>query len=152
MLPRPLSRRGFTLIEIIVVCLMIGILASFAVPEYLRSIETAKADDAVAMVVLTALGDGARRYVMNEFSSLGSNLVIVLPGRSESLRWRRRAVALPARVLQLPLRPGLGDQAVHLPGLQREGGQRVRGLGSRQPGRRRRAGRRRVAGDDPHDV
>ncbi|MDD5030497.1 MAG: ABC transporter permease [Rhodoferax sp.] len=37
-----------------------------------------------AVVVLTALGDGARRYVMNEFSSLGSNLVIVLPGRSQT--------------------------------------------------------------------
>jgi len=37
-----------------------------------------------AVVVLTALGDGARRYVMNEFSSLGTNLVIVLPGRSET--------------------------------------------------------------------
>ncbi len=37
-----------------------------------------------AVVVLTALGDGARRYVMNEFSTLGSNLVIVLPGRSET--------------------------------------------------------------------
>ncbi|MFA7241995.1 MAG: ABC transporter permease [Sulfuricellaceae bacterium] len=37
-----------------------------------------------AVVVLTALGDGARRYVINEFSSLGSNLVIVLPGRSET--------------------------------------------------------------------
>ena len=37
-----------------------------------------------AVVVLTALGDGARRYVVNEFSSLGSNLVIVLPGRSET--------------------------------------------------------------------
>ncbi|HCE10087.1 MAG TPA: peptide ABC transporter permease, partial [Oxalobacteraceae bacterium] len=36
------------------------------------------------VVVLTALGDGARRYVMNEFSSLGTNLVIVLPGRSET--------------------------------------------------------------------
>lgn len=35
-----------------------------------------------AVVVLTALGDGARRYVMNEFSALGSNLVIVLPGRT----------------------------------------------------------------------
>lgn len=35
-----------------------------------------------AVVVLTALGDGARRYVVNEFSSLGANLVIVLPGRS----------------------------------------------------------------------
>jgi len=35
-----------------------------------------------AVVVLTALGDGARRYVVEQFSSLGSNLVIVLPGRS----------------------------------------------------------------------
>ena len=37
-----------------------------------------------AVVVLTALGDGARRYVIGEFSALGSNLVIVLPGRSET--------------------------------------------------------------------
>jgi putative ABC transport system permease protein len=37
-----------------------------------------------AVVVLTALGDGARRYVVGEFGSLGSNLVIVLPGRSET--------------------------------------------------------------------
>ncbi|HET6721037.1 MAG TPA: ABC transporter permease, partial [Rhodocyclaceae bacterium] len=37
-----------------------------------------------AVVVLTALGDGARRYVVNEFSALGTNLVIVLPGRSET--------------------------------------------------------------------
>jgi len=37
-----------------------------------------------AVVTLTALGDGARRYVVNEFSSLGSNLVIVLPGRSQT--------------------------------------------------------------------
>lgn len=35
-----------------------------------------------AVVVLTSLGDGARRYVIEQFSSLGSNLVIVLPGRS----------------------------------------------------------------------
>ena len=37
-----------------------------------------------AVVVLTALGDGARRYVVDEFSSLGTNLVIVLPGRSQT--------------------------------------------------------------------
>jgi putative ABC transport system permease protein len=37
-----------------------------------------------AVVVLTALGDGARRYVIGEFSSLGTNLVIVLPGRSQT--------------------------------------------------------------------
>lgn len=37
-----------------------------------------------AVVVLTALGDGARRYVVDQFSSLGTNLVIVLPGRSQT--------------------------------------------------------------------
>ena len=37
-----------------------------------------------AVVVLTALGEGARRYVINQFSSLGTNLVIVLPGRTET--------------------------------------------------------------------
>jgi putative ABC transport system permease protein len=37
-----------------------------------------------AVVVLTALGEGARLYVINQFASLGSNLVIVLPGRTET--------------------------------------------------------------------
>ena len=37
-----------------------------------------------SVVVLTALGDGARRYVMSEFSSLGTNLVVVIPGRSQT--------------------------------------------------------------------
>jgi len=37
-----------------------------------------------AVVVLTSLGEGARRYVTDEFSSLGTNLVIVIPGRSET--------------------------------------------------------------------
>ncbi len=37
-----------------------------------------------AVVVLTALGEGARMYVINQFSSLGTNLVIVLPGRTET--------------------------------------------------------------------
>ena len=37
-----------------------------------------------AVVVLTGLGEGARRYVINQFSSLGTNLIIVLPGRTET--------------------------------------------------------------------
>ena len=37
-----------------------------------------------AVVVLTALGEGARRFVVNQFSSLGTNLIIVLPGRAET--------------------------------------------------------------------
>ena len=34
--------------------------------------------------VLTALGDSARNYVINEFESLGTHLIIVLPGRTET--------------------------------------------------------------------
>jgi putative ABC transport system permease protein len=37
-----------------------------------------------SVVILTALGEGARRYVTREFISLGTNLLIVLPGRSET--------------------------------------------------------------------
>jgi len=37
-----------------------------------------------AVVVLTALGDGARRYIVDQFSSIGTHLVIVLPGRSQT--------------------------------------------------------------------
>jgi putative ABC transport system permease protein len=37
-----------------------------------------------AVVVLTALGEGARRFVVGEFASLGTNLLIVLPGRTET--------------------------------------------------------------------
>lgn len=38
-----------------------------------------------AVVVLTALGDGARRYVINKFSSIGTNLIVVIPGRAETV-------------------------------------------------------------------
>jgi len=37
-----------------------------------------------AVVILTGLGEGARRFVTGEFASLGTNLVIVMPGRSET--------------------------------------------------------------------
>jgi putative ABC transport system permease protein len=37
-----------------------------------------------SVVILTALGEGARGYVTGEFASLGTNLVIVFPGRSET--------------------------------------------------------------------
>lgn len=37
-----------------------------------------------SVVVLTSLGEGARRYVTGEFAALGTHLLIVLPGRSET--------------------------------------------------------------------
>ncbi len=37
-----------------------------------------------SVVLLVSLGESARHYVANQFSSLGTNLLIVLPGRSET--------------------------------------------------------------------
>jgi putative ABC transport system permease protein len=37
-----------------------------------------------AVVAVSAIGEGARLYVVNQFGSLGTNLIIVLPGRSET--------------------------------------------------------------------
>ena len=37
-----------------------------------------------AVITLTALGEGARRYVIDQFASIGSNLLIVIPGKTET--------------------------------------------------------------------
>jgi putative ABC transport system permease protein len=37
-----------------------------------------------SVVILTSLGEGARNYIVGQFSSLGTHLLIVLPGRSET--------------------------------------------------------------------
>lgn len=69
-----------------------------------------------AVVILTALGDGARRYVVNEFSAIGTNLVIVLPGRSETRGFN------PANLVTSTPRDLTVDDAsalLRLPGVER---------------------------------
>lgn len=45
---------------------------------------TAIAIGVAAVVLLTAVGEGARRYVTGQFSALGTQLLIVLPGKAET--------------------------------------------------------------------
>lgn len=44
----------------------------------------AMATGVASVLVLTSLGESARRYVIGEFAALGTNLVIVLPGKTET--------------------------------------------------------------------
>lgn len=37
-----------------------------------------------SVITLTSVGEGARRYISGEFASLGTNLLIMLPGRSDT--------------------------------------------------------------------
>ncbi|MCY0854525.1 ABC transporter permease [Cupriavidus sp. D39] len=61
-----------------------------------------------AVVTVSALGEGARLYVVNQFGALGTNLVIVLPGRSET------AGAAPGIVLGATTRDVTLDDALAL--------------------------------------
>lgn len=69
-----------------------------------------------AVVILTALGDGARGYVVRQFSSVGTNLIVVLPGRAEtSGGFRGAALGETPRDLTLEDARSL----VHLPQVRR---------------------------------
>lgn len=61
-----------------------------------------------SVIILTALGEGARNYVTAEFSSLGTNLVIVIPGRSET------SGANPATMMGITERDLTLDDAIAL--------------------------------------
>ncbi len=61
-----------------------------------------------AVVVLTSLGEGARRYVRNKYNSLGSNLIAVFPGRAET------AGGVPGAVLGRTPRDLTLDDAIAL--------------------------------------
>lgn len=62
-----------------------GFRATTAYPTRTLLMLLAMAIGVGSVVLLSALGEGARRYVVNEFASLGTNLLIVLPGRSETV-------------------------------------------------------------------
>ena len=59
-----------------------------------------------AVVLLTGIGNGARLYITDQFSSLGTNLIIVIPGRSDT------ASNMPATLIgATPRDLTLGDAA-----------------------------------------
>ncbi len=59
--------------------------ALFGYPARTLLVLLAMAMGVASVIVLTALGEGARRYVTREFTSLGTHLLFVLPGRSETV-------------------------------------------------------------------
>jgi prepilin-type N-terminal cleavage/methylation domain-containing protein len=57
-------RKGFTLVELAVVIVIIGVLAAFGVPRFLKSVERTKASEAFAY--LSAVRSAQERYIAKE--------------------------------------------------------------------------------------
>lgn len=78
-----MNRKGFTLMELLITVLIIGILTSIALPQYTRSLERSRATE--AMTGLKALNDAVYAYAAERDSSdmcpaSFSKLLISLPG------------------------------------------------------------------------
>lgn len=72
----PRSRGGFTLVELIVVLVILGVLATFAVPALTGYIDSAKEKQAVSEAqacVITATRQGAQNYALVQNASVAGN-------------------------------------------------------------------------------
>jgi len=126
------KRQGFTLIELLVVVLIMGILASVALPQYFKSVEKSRA--AEALDVLSSRVSAQERHYMKtgSYASYGWQLDIGLPqlnyftvldlstigfgGRYASLKRKEAAAAgLGSYIIILawPEVPGTGERSWH---------------------------------------
>lgn len=72
----PRSRGGFTLVELIVILVILGVLAAFAVPALTGYIDSAKEKQAVSETqacVMTATRQGAQNYALVQNASVAGN-------------------------------------------------------------------------------
>ena len=120
------KRTGFTLIELLVVVLIMGILASVAMPQYFKSVEKSRSSEAAS--VLSGIAASQERYYMQKGAYLSGtgnlqNLDIGVNGLSYFTVTQLGATSIATRTqaaggglgeylirLSLPGTPGTGTK------------------------------------------
>ena len=79
-----MNKQGFTLVEVLTTVLIIGVLASIAMPMYMRSIERARATE--AMATIKSLNDATYAYFQDKEACPErlSQLVATLPSGTDT--------------------------------------------------------------------
>jgi type IV pilus assembly protein PilA len=86
------NRKGFTLIELMIVVAIIGILAAIAIPAFIKYIKQSKTSE--ANVNLKAIGDGASAYFQADHYDSGTGAPVAIRQYPQAAT----AVTVPASV------------------------------------------------------
>lgn len=89
-------KRGFTLLELIVVIIILGILASFAIPQLFRTIERARVGEALSIIPTLVQSEVRYGQQYGAYTNSATNLDVELPAmRYFAATFNSTAVANP---------------------------------------------------------
>ena len=85
MLSKLHGNKGFTLVELMIVVVIIGILAALAIPRFMSSTVKAKQSEAKQLLKQIFTLESAYRQEANTFTASAADIGFVLPGNSKYL-------------------------------------------------------------------
>lgn len=81
------SRSGFTMLELLMVVIIIGILATLALPQYMSFIEKARATEAINTMGAIRTAENLAKLELGSYTADATNLSISFPTAGSATYW-----------------------------------------------------------------
>ena len=81
------GKRGFTMLELLMVVIIIGILATLAVPQYMGFIEKARAAEAISTIGAIRTAESLYKLETGSYTTAITSLGITIPTAGASTYW-----------------------------------------------------------------